>query len=76
MTTAPNTQSYPEMGYPAAAYYGINASLQEQKAFTASSGSANSTTALAASGASNRTLIVAVLIVLAVAAIWHFYYKK
>lgn len=75
MTSAPNTQSYPEMGFPASAYYGIDASLQEQRAFTASGSQQSGLTAIQ-NGATPRTLVVVVLIVLGAGLLWHFYYRK
>lgn len=74
MTSAPNTQSYPEMGYPASGYYGIDSSLQEQRAFTASGSSPVGLTALQ-DQAQPRTLIVVIALVVLAGLAWHFYYK-
>lgn len=75
VTSVPNTQSYPEMGFPAAAYYGIEASLQEQRAFSAS-GNSGSGLAPSAQSASPRTLVTIIVVVLLAGLAWHWYYRK
>lgn len=83
VTSVPNTQSFPDNAYPASAYYGINSTLADMTSMSAS-GNAGSTPTGAQSGATAslmpyqtniRGLILVFVIVLAVIALWHWYYK-
>lgn len=77
MSSVPNLQGFPEAGYPASSFYGIDSTLAGMNAMSASSGAAGSLSALAqpAMQPNMRTLVVALLAVVGAVALWHMYMK-
>lgn len=73
----PNTQAFPDLGYPASAYYGINSTLTNFDTFTASASAINGQDNTSLMPAQSRTsgLMVAFIIVLAALFAWHFFYR-
>jgi hypothetical protein len=74
MSTVPNLQGFPEAGYPASSFYGIDSTLAGINAMGASSGSLSTLNA-PAQQPNMRTLVVALVIVVASVWLWHAYMK-
>lgn len=77
MTQVPNTQGYPDLGYPASAYYGINSTLANFDTFSASSSavSGEGPTSLMPTQTRFSGLVVAFLIAIGAVVLWHVFYK-
>lgn len=77
MSTVPNMQGFPEAGYPASSFYGIDSTLAALNSMSASSGSQGSLSALnqPTTQPNFRTLIVALLIIVGSIALWHMYMR-
>jgi len=76
MDRVPNMQSFPESGYPVAAYYGVDTTLTSMQAGTASSGTAGSTAPSAMLPAHRVRLLCTILGFIFIAyMIFHWYNK-
>ena len=77
MSTVPNLQGFPEAGYPASSFYGIDSTLAAMNSMSASSGASGSLSALnqPAVQPNMRTLIVSLLAVVGAVFLWHVYMK-
>lgn len=77
VTSVANTQSFPDNAYPASAYYGINSTLADTTAFSASSSATNAdgTMSLMPSQTNVSGLVIAFLVAIAAIVLWHYYYR-
>jgi hypothetical protein len=78
MSTVPNLQGFPEAGYPASAFYGINSTLAAMNGMGASSsatasGGNLSVLAEPVQQPTMRTLVVALTLVVGGVFLWHTY---
>ena len=77
MTQVPNTQGFPDNGYPASSYYGINSTLTNFDTFSASASAVggDGNTSLMPAQTRHGGLVAAFVIVLLAVVLWHMYYK-
>lgn len=73
MDRVPNLQSFPENGFPISAYYGVDSTIPDIQANSASSGDKNKSSLPPTD--KKRLLITIVVIVLATYALFHWYNK-
>ena len=74
MSTVPNLQGFPEAGYPASSFYGIDSTLASVNSMSPSSGSL-SVLASPQSQPNMRTIVVSLVIVVGAVFLWHAYMK-
>lgn len=76
MSRVPNMQAFPESGYPVAAYYGVDTTLANMQAGSASANSAGSTAPSAMSNQQKIRLLLTILAFIFVGYfIFHWYNK-
>lgn len=73
MDRVPNLQSFPESGYPVAAYYGVDSTLNDIQGGSASKG--DKATAAMSPGERNRMVLTILTIIFIGYSLFHWYNK-